>query len=109
MDLSYLPQLVELAERDGGLSLTTLGSRGLAETGRMLLASVDELTNLAERAVAIGDREACRIVQTVLRRDPGNFRAETVQRLVERGGEVRVRQRGRRRGRDAANGDLDLV
>lgn len=85
-DMSFLPQLVEMAERDGGLSLTTLGSQGLAETGRLLLASVDELTNLAERAVAIGDREgAGRIIQTVLRRDPGNLRAKTIQTLVERG------------------------
>ena len=75
-DLSFLPQLVEIAERDNGVSLTTLGSRGLVETGRMLLAGVDELTELAERAVAIGDRDgAGRIVQAVLRRDPGNTRA----------------------------------
>lgn len=88
-DLSFLPQLVEQADAHGGLALTTLGTKGLQETGRMLLANVDELTNLAERAVSIGDHEgASRIVQTVLRRDPGNLRAQTVQELIERGGPV---------------------
>lgn len=88
-DLSFLPQLIEQAEANGGLALTTLGSKGLQETGRMLLASVDQLTNLAERAISIGDREgATRIVQTVLKRDPGNLRAQTVQELINRGGLV---------------------
>ncbi len=78
----------------------------------MLLASVDELTNLAERAVAIGDREgAARIVQTVLRRDPGNLRAQTVQTFVERGAEVVVGepQRGPAGEAVIANGELSLI
>src|SRR4051794_39085739 len=32
---AYLPQLVDMARRDGGLTLTTLGTRGLEESGRL--------------------------------------------------------------------------
>ena len=88
-DLSYLPQLCETAERDGGVSLTTIGVRGLDETGRTLMASIEDLTNLAERAIAMGDREgAGRLADAVLRRDPGNLRAENVKKLIDREGPV---------------------
>ena len=83
---AYLAQLVSDASRDSGLSLPTVGSAGLMETGRMLLANVDNLTDMAERAVSIGDtKSAAQIVSAVLRRDPGNLRARTVQRVIQRG------------------------
>ncbi len=109
-DLSFLPQLVELSEKDNGLSLTTLGSRGLIETGRMLLADVDKLTELAERAVAIGDREgAGRIVETVLRRDPGNLRAQTVQAFVDGDQDVAEFTFDQAPDQPQTSGDLNLV
>ncbi|WP_425401093.1 VWA domain-containing protein [Aeoliella sp.] len=112
-ELSYLPQLVEGAERDGGLALTTLGTRGLQETGRMMLASVEELTSLAERAAVMGDKEnAGRIIQTVLRRDPGNPRAKTVQALIESDAPIPAQQPSitPEPGQGSSNsGDLDLV
>ena len=77
---AYLAQLVEQAEQDRGLTLTTLGTAGLQETGRSILAEVEGLTQLAERAASLGDKEgALRISEAVLRRDPGNLRAQTVQ------------------------------
>jgi tetratricopeptide (TPR) repeat protein len=82
---AFLSQLVEQARADGGISLPTVGSAGLAETGRMLEAEVDSLTNLAERAIATGDVQSAQIAaQTVLARDPGNIKAQTVQRLVQK-------------------------
>ena len=54
---AFLPQVVEMAQRDDGITLPTLGTQGLAETGRLLEAGVDNLTDLAERAVATGDVE----------------------------------------------------
>ncbi|MEO1498111.1 MAG: vWA domain-containing protein [Planctomycetota bacterium] len=81
---AYLVDLVDSAERDGGRSLTTLGSAGLEVTGRNLLAGLENLTELAERAVAMGDADsATQITDAVLRRDPGNPRALTVQALAE--------------------------
>ena len=83
-DNAYLAQIVEAAQRDEGISLPTVGSAGLAETARMVGAQLDDLTNLAERAVATGDRQsAVQIAQTVLRADPGNVQARTVQFVAE--------------------------
>ncbi len=82
---AYLPQVVQLAKADGGLTLPSVGTAGLAETGRLAEASVDNLTDLAERAAATGDVRAAQVAsQAVLARDPGNIKAKTVQRLVEK-------------------------
>ncbi|MCA9261003.1 MAG: VWA domain-containing protein, partial [Planctomycetales bacterium] len=83
-DQAFLAELVRRARRDEGMSLPTLGSAGLAEVARMLGAEVDQLTMLAERALAMGDRQSARrMVQTVLQVDPGNVQARTVQNVVE--------------------------
>ncbi len=82
---AYLAELVERAQGDAGVSLPTLGTAGLDEAGRMLNVSVDGLTDIAEQAVAAGDRQgAASIAEAVLRRDPGNLRAQTVQRVVNK-------------------------
>ena len=65
---AFLAQLVETAKVDGGITLPTVGSEGLAEAGRVLEASVDELTDLAERAVATGDVEAAKVAARRWRR-----------------------------------------
>ena len=44
-----------LAKADDGITLPSVGTAGLAETGRIVEAGVDGLTDLAERAVATGD------------------------------------------------------
>ena len=52
----------------------------------MVNSDIDGLTGAAERAIASGDlSNAGQIAQAVLRRDPGNLRAQTVQRVVESG------------------------
>ncbi len=82
---AFLPQMVDLAKHDGGITIPTLGSKGLAETGRLLEANVDGLTDLAERAVATGDVQTAQVAaKAVLARDPGNIKAKTVERVVER-------------------------
>jgi len=83
-DNSYLTKIIELAQNDEGLSLPTVGSEGLAETARLVGAHVDQLTDLAERAATSGDQQtAGRIAQAVLRVDPGNVRAQTVQHVAD--------------------------
>ena len=83
-DHAFLAQLVDSAVFNGGIRLPTVGSAGLAESARLIGARLDQLTGLAKRAVASGDhRSAERIVQTVLRADPGNLQARTVQNVVE--------------------------
>ena len=83
-DHAFLVSLVDDASRDGGLTLPTVGMAGLAEVARMKGAQADQLTMLAQRAIASGDRTgALRIVQTVLQTDPGNVQARTVQNALE--------------------------
>ena len=78
-------KVVQLAKADDGITLPSVGSAGLAETGRIAEASVDGLTDLAERAVATGDVQAAQVAaQAVLARDPGNIKAKTVQRVVDK-------------------------
>ena len=82
---AYLPKVVQIAKADDGITLPSVGSAGLAETGRAAEASVDGLTDLAERAVATGDAQAAQVAsQAILARDPGNIKAKTVQRVVEK-------------------------
>jgi von Willebrand factor type A domain len=82
---AYLAQVVESAQSDDGLTLTTLGSAGLAETGRMLDNRLEQMTDLSQRAIATGDvASADTMSQAVLRRDPGNVRAQTVQQIVRK-------------------------
>ena len=82
---AYLPKVVQLAKADEGITLPSVGSAGLAETGRIAEASVDSLTDLAERAVVTGDVHAAQVAaQAVLARDPGNIKAKTVQRVVDK-------------------------
>ena len=70
---------------DDGITLPTLGTAGLAETGRLLEASVDNLTDLAERAVATGDVEGAKVAaKAALARDPGNIKAKTVELVIEK-------------------------
>ncbi|MCA9231331.1 MAG: VWA domain-containing protein, partial [Planctomycetales bacterium] len=83
-DHAFLTQVIDIAESDAGMSLPTVGSAGLMETARLVGAQMDQLTRLAERAVSAGDREAAqRIAQNVLRADPGNAQARTVQHVAE--------------------------
>ena len=58
---------------------------------------MDQLTDLAERAVVSGDRQSARrIAQAVLRADPGNVRARTIQHVAEQSapaeGDIRLVQ-----------------
>ncbi|QDT72177.1 VWA domain-containing protein [Lacipirellula limnantheis] len=84
-DNAYLAAIVDGASRNGGLSLPTLGTAGLMEIARLMGAQSDDLTVLAQQAVATGDREgALQIIDAVLRRDPGNVQARTVQTAIQK-------------------------
>ena len=86
-DHAFLKALVSQASRDGGLSLTTLGERGLTETARAMNWRTDQLARVAEQAAGMGDaRAAAQISQAVLDRDPGNLRAKTIQQSTRNDG-----------------------
>ncbi|MCG8449054.1 MAG: VWA domain-containing protein, partial [Pirellulales bacterium] len=82
-DHAFLVEIIGVAQADEGVSLPTLGSAGLAEAARLVGARMDQLTQLAKRAVAVGNHQAAaHIAQAVLRSDPGNAQARTVQHVV---------------------------
>ena len=72
-EFAFLPQLVEQARADAGVTLPTLGSAGLREAGRVILASSSNLTKLAMQANARGaTREAETLANAALQNDPEN-------------------------------------
>jgi von Willebrand factor type A domain len=82
---SYLPQLVDIARQDQGITLPTVGSAGLAEMGRLINTNIDDLSARAEQAVAVGDAQSARLMSdAVLRREPGNIKAQMVQRVIDK-------------------------
>ena len=103
---AYLAQVVEGARADGGLTTPAIGLAGLAETGRVLENGVEEMSQFAQRAVATGDLTSAKLMSdAVLRRDPGNIQAKTVQRVVER----KVAPDAATAASDASSNDLSLV
>ena len=104
---AYLAQLVDAARADGGITLPTVGTPGLRESGRLLNAGIDNLTDLAERAVAMGDVQSAKLMSdAVLRRDPGNVKAQTVERVIDKSTVAGVPAMGVA---VASDGDLNLV
>src|SRR5690606_18243840 len=82
-DHAFLTEVIEIAKVDDGASLPTVGSAGLAEVARLIGTQMDQLTKMAERAAASGDKQSAgRIAEAVLRGDPGNLQARTVQNVI---------------------------
>ncbi len=83
-DNAYLAAVVENAAADDGITLPTVGEEGLAEVRRIFNDDVDQLTALAEQAVTTGNFQGAeRLAQAVLRNDPNNPEAATVQRVIQ--------------------------
>ncbi|WP_161603405.1 hypothetical protein [Blastopirellula marina] len=82
-DQAYLPQLMELAKKDGGMSLPTVGSVGLRETARVMLASANSFSKMSGQALATGDAVgAQRLADAALQRDPNNPQATLVRKAA---------------------------
>src|SRR5262249_56478677 len=72
-DNAYLAQLVDLAKADGGASLPTLGSEGLAESRRVLNQGAHVLAQLGRQAASAGNvAQAKQFVSEAMKRDPNN-------------------------------------
>ncbi|MEX1040866.1 MAG: hypothetical protein WDZ51_09565 [Pirellulaceae bacterium] len=84
-DQAYLPRLVELASKDGGVGLPTVGSAGLRESARMLLAAAEDYARLGRQALASGDREgAAKLADAALRIDSGHTSANHLAQAAMR-------------------------
>lgn len=81
----FLPQLIAETRDDDGLTLPTVGSAGLREAGRMILASAEDLLKIGINALKTGDLEgAQKVVVSVLARDPTNPQALALKRAIEK-------------------------
>jgi hypothetical protein len=82
-DNAYLTQLVEMARKDGGVSLPLVDSTSLALVARLLTATADEYAKLAVQAVRVGNTTAAvRLADEALRRDPANVDAQAAKRAA---------------------------
>ena len=94
---AYLAELVEMARRDGGISLSTVGAAGLDELRKMANVDSQTLTRLAQQARQAGNFEqAEKLAAEAKRLDPENNDAAIVLDAVEKANLAR----GRRAGRD---------
>lgn len=83
-DHAYLPELIDLVRKDGGISLPTVGSAGLKEMRRIVFAKAYALLQLAKQAVAVGSYDqAQRLVGEALHMDPNNGEALALRKSVE--------------------------
>jgi tetratricopeptide (TPR) repeat protein len=84
-DYSFLEYLVEAGQRDGGVNLPTLGSKGLAEVRRRLFSDAKGLDRLARVALASGDSaHALRLATQALEINAADSEAGTLMRLAEK-------------------------
>jgi hypothetical protein len=82
-DHSYLPELIELARKDAGISLPTVGSSGLKDMRRLVNVEAYSLLQLGKQAVAVGSYDqAEKLVDEALRLDPANGEAQAIRNAV---------------------------
>src|SRR6185437_711257 len=84
-DHAYLGELVKAAERDGGVSLPSVGSAGLSELRRLANVRTRGLVRLSEQALALGNlSQAEQLADHVAQIDPNNPAASVVQAAVRK-------------------------
>ena len=85
VDFGFLPQLVEMARKDRGLSLPTAGSAALREAARLMTTGADQLAELGGHALRTGDLAGARTAAAAaISQDPTNPEAVALQNAVER-------------------------
>lgn len=100
-DHSYLPKLISNVRKDGGITLPTVGSAGLAEMRRLVNAEAYSLLQLGKQAVAVGSfDEADKLVNEALRLDPNNGEAKAIRFAV---------MSARKEGKAGGTHDLKMV
>lgn len=84
-EFGFLPELIAETRDDDGLTLPTVGSAGLREAGRILLAGAENLLKIGIHALKTGDLEgAQKVADSVLKRDPTNPQAQALKRAIEK-------------------------
>ena len=82
-DHSYLPKLIDMVRKDGGITMPTVGSSGLAEMRRLVNVEAYSLLQLGKQAVAVGSYDqAEKLVNEALRLDPTSGEAKAMKFAV---------------------------
>lgn len=83
IDLAYLPTLIDAHRASRGQTLPTLGTVGLREAGRVIVAQAEQLTNLGRQALASGDATGAKtLANLALKSDPANSAARAVSTVA---------------------------
>ncbi|HVW39618.1 MAG TPA: hypothetical protein VHB99_20010, partial [Pirellulales bacterium] len=86
-DNAYLAELVTLAERDGGASLPTVDSAGLAELRKLVNSQARSLSRLSQQALAMGDlSQAKRLADRASKIDPADPETAIVLTTLRKAG-----------------------
>ena len=84
-DFSFLPKLIDIARKNNGITLPTVGSAGLREMARVVSAGSIELTKLGSQALATGNLSAAStLAKAALKTDPMNGDAEALAEAARR-------------------------
>ena len=79
IDFAFLPSLIEVASKNAGIRLPTVGSDGVRQYARVLDQSADSMANLGVRALAMNDAKAATtFANAALERNPAGIRAQQV-------------------------------
>ncbi len=84
VDFAFLPKLVDIARKNAGMTLPTLGSAGLREMARVLTESSHQLSKLGSQAVATGNFAAAKALAKEARFiNPNNTEAAIIGDVVQ--------------------------
>ena len=79
IDFSFLPNLIDTAEKNAGIRLPTVGSAGVRAYARVLDRTADSMANFGVRALAMNDpKAAATFANAALERNPVGNRGEQV-------------------------------
>jgi|GEM_PF-3536465 len=79
IDFAFLPSLIEVASKNAGIRLPTVGSEGVRQYARVLDRTADSMANLGVRALAMNDAKAATtFANAALERNPAGIQAQQV-------------------------------
>ncbi|WP_168565789.1 VWA domain-containing protein [Crateriforma spongiae] len=94
-DFAFLPGLVQMAEKDGGLLLPTSGSMMLRQAAKSMSARAEALAKAGSMALQKGDQRGARVVaEKALQVDPNNSKAKAIEKVTATGNRLIVQNEG---------------
>ena len=79
IDFAFLPSLINVASKNAGIRLPTVGSDGTRQYARVLDRTADSMANLGVRALAMNDSKAAvTFANAALERNPAGIRGQQV-------------------------------